>query len=474
MLAGKRMQGDYNGDNTQQLTSGLTEELGYDLGHSSDDDSAGNLTDEPVDELAGNISNLSVAADSRSYFNRLKEKAAWLLPQWRKSVNSDVSTTSTPNLTISQTSNQRQWITLADELQQLADQYQELTLIKLVSGLAEIFIPKEVAVTQSKLLAILSEDLADELSHSIELPISSNYADALLKYAIYLGSLDNIGVTPRKRATSRITASESLVLVFLRQQAAIITNHMSLTELDSDPYLQLELASYLEDFTYFRAIMRELYKIWPQLVLDGPVSEVNYDIYTFTPWPYLPANLITSPSFVKLWIERNVREPEDRYPKSITLDNDVSYSSFRNDYQIRKNMIVSTVSVVPSRSSHIARGTRAEARVEDINLYFYPDSSLIKREEVIFREPIPYLFHDLNQKSKDRILYTVTADLKDDEINLVFKMVSYWTKRGKLVKRDYFIVSHDSYYNAFLLLTPYTGPEKISKVEHYNVVTVEF
>ena len=142
---------------------------------------------------------------------------------------------------------------LSAELQQLADSFQELKLIRIISGQVQIFIPQEVAVKQSKLLSDLVEDLTGQFGdfgHITDLPISDAYAEVLLDYTVYLNYHDRLG-----------SSISTTLLNFGKEQKSIIKRYIATTAIKTEPYTQLSFASYLEDFHYFNHVMRKMYDI---------------------------------------------------------------------------------------------------------------------------------------------------------------------------------------------------------------------
>lgn len=358
---------------------------------------------------------------------------------------------------------------LAVELQSLDSDNQRLKLIALVSGDRRVFIPREVAINQSGLLKDLIGDLSSEFNYDsnneIELPINPKYARVLSWYAIYLGNLKS------NVPEYRVTESS---LDFLVKQKRIVENYTLLSDfipssdLPDQLYLQFDLASYLEDFGYFQAAMNELYKFWTQawlrLVLTGPIKEVNFDIYTFTPWSYLPDDLITSPSFLELWWQRNTSLTADnkRASKLVTLSNQLSYKTSE-----RIHVTVEVDAIVADSSNLDIADYRV---VQDVNVSFYSGSWRINCESVFF----PYLasgpsesLPEADQKeqkllsSQDRILKLVQHDLDQQSFDRLIQMKSYWDESSNLDRREYVTLTYWSKFNDTpasnrrkLLLTP--------------------
>lgn len=358
-------------------------------------------------------------------------------------------------------------LSLSDELQLLADNFQELSLIKLTSGDAEIFIPQEVAAKQSKLLADLIEDLSAQFGHLTEIPISGKYAEDLPNYAIYLGSL---------RASRHGYAEDSLALIFVKRQDTIVRKHMRIATSKVEPYLQLDLASYLEDFGYFASVMGKLYKVWsevwPQLS-NGPITEVNDDIYTFTPWPYVSADLITIPSFLKDWLERNAAKPEKLLSKHIKLDGELEYGSHLKldkqtnqlylDISVRHHLKVARIRADGSNTYYDS--------LERIRVDFYPDTLHIKSEDIDFYHPASEVVEVLSQWPRDRISEALEYQVSPDDLTKVFKMVTYWDEFGTLDRREYFIAKST---DMPLDDRGYLFESKLLRANKYEILTIKF
>jgi len=424
-----------------------------------------------VDQLTTNLSTLDVTtstskAETARRYSRLLKRSSDRSPRQRLTEDlrflSGVGTVTD--------------LSLSDELQLLADNFQELNLIKLISGDIGFFIPQEVAAKQSELLADLIEDLSaqfdnlhqnDQFGHITELPISNKYAEELPSYAIYLGGLNTY---------SHEYPKDSLALAFVKRQTLIVKKHIPVAISKVEPYLQLELASYLEDFGYFASIMDNLYeiwsKIWPQFA-DGPIAEVNNDIYTFTPWPYVPADLITIPSFVQDWLDRSSAKPEKLLSHNIKLDGKLECSShFRLDKKTNQHYL--DVTIRQRRDVVYIRPGGSKSyhdSLEEIRVDFYPDTLRIRTEDIDFYHPASEVVRSLSQWPLDRISEALEYQVNPDDLNKVFKMVTYWDEFGTLDRREYFIAKSK---NMPLGFDSYLAHYKLLRPNKYEILTIKF
>jgi len=320
---------------------------------------------------------------------------------------------------------------LSHPLQKLVDEFQHIGLIKVTSGDAEIFIPRDLLSKTSGLLYDLVNDLGTNFDYGVPIPISDKFSNVLADYAGYLAAnLD---------AKSFDMAIDSPNIQFVRKQDRILGGYVSdassfvtKTYSASELYTQFDLATYLDDFDYFRAVMEKVYYDWKDLwpdIANGPIPEVNYDIYTFTPWPYLPFDFFTDPIFCRLWLERNA--PEGSTPKDVILNGNVKYSTRqRVDHTFNKIRVWIDVSY---------HSYATDTHSYYITVTFDSDSARVKREDIFSSYSLPrVVIAMLNPTPIDRLSQLINDGVSNLTRDILFKMSIYWNEDGRADKLEYY------------------------------------
>ena len=349
---------------------------------------------------------------------------------------------------------------------QLLAKYPTIKLVEVKSGRTVLFVPVLLATKISGVMSNILEDMATVAQVTsiktgydqvFELPISDNYSTTLIDYGHYLLSKQTLKFLLEIGKPLQLIITE-----FLFDQREILADYSqppgSLNSRVKNLYLQFQLASYLEDTSYSNYVMDKVMtdweNLWPKLV-NGPIPEVNYDIYTRTPWPYLPADLITSPNFIEAWTRESTYDFNFEGVRSSRYINNIQYSALSGILRsVGEDSIPSefciSASVDYDNKPETDRwdntrmfnqvGVRPQPNhsfLEDIRVIFYPDSFRIRYEEVKFRRPFSYINQKLSGELPDRITDMVKRQLATEEGEKVFKVITYWKPDGKLDKREY-------------------------------------
>lgn len=380
------------------------------------------------------------------------------------------------------------------EVHLLVKKYPTVKFVEINSNGRSVFVPVLLAVRISRLIGGLVEDIGvgdvveTPEQQIIPLPIKNKYFRALLDYGYhlqpnrvskYLGEINE--------------PSRSKIHVFIGSQSRIFYDlgWKHLVSLD-DIYLRLDLASYLEDNDYFGIVMEDVYERWSRLrssLVTGPIAEVNYDIYTFTPWFYLPADLITSPSFIASWLA-NMGLPKTTKTIHINntyhitssdesgdfgLDDITDTAANDGEFHVMINMTNTSFSpilrVPPHRSTDInsRHAMWRYPRLMAIYVTFYPDRSRIRYEEIRLWRP----YHEIlgasnggnidsganNNNLLDRVATAIRlatpmrATLKPIHTHKLFRIDTYWDETGKIVKCQHYL--HNSTTTSFEYVSHY-------------------
>jgi len=306
-------------------------------------------------------------------------------------------------------------------------------MIHLVAGQTNLRLTESVASENSKLLAAMSSDLIKSANSAaldsggeLKVLLKDKYSQVLADYGRYLEN---------------------------RQEQL---------------YLQLELADFLEDSGYFQSTIQQLYrhwsKLWPQIVDQGSVAEINYDIYLLTPWLYLPKELVVDTVFVKDWLDKNCDDKDDKDDKDnkdnkgitpvITLlDSKVIYLSrwiqasednLGNDeedeeeneeeYSEEEDCLISLISLQQASNSGVLLKSKTT---------FHPDGYNIAEEEIYLNQTLDVVFELAPAAQAIHSLQDAREEFNDDtQINRLVKITTEWTETGTHLRTRYYIVNH--------------------------------
>lgn len=300
----------------------------------------------------------------------------------------------------------------------------------------------------SKLIADFFEGveltgIVETIDSSItSLPIKNEYSRALIGYGFYMHP--DI-VTKYLTETDEITRMKIRQMIFNQYRiyekiASESTNRSYLVSVNG-LYTQLGLASYLEDKGYFEYIMEEVYRRWRESwsrLVTGSIPELNYDIYTFTPWLYLPADLVNNRGFIIDW-RANMVVPNSA--KTIHI-NDVYHTVSNcdpNDPRLKYSNINPKEFYI---MSSIAWG---DNELITMIVTLYPDRSRIKYEEIKFMEHYDQITKILTGEGdgnsgvlSDRIGQMISMALTVGQSRMPLGINTYWDDEGRIIKQEYY------------------------------------
>lgn len=360
-----------------------------------------------------------------------------------------------------------------------------MQMIRLVAGQTNLRLTESVASENSKLLAVMSSGRTKSATRSqgnegeIKVSLKDKYSQVLADYGRYLEN---------------------------RQEQL---------------YLQLELADFLEDSGYFQSTIQQLYrhwsKLWPQIVDQGSVAEINYEIYLLTPWLYLPKELVVDTIFVKDWLDKNYndeygedgkdnKDNKDITPAITLLDSKVIYLSRwvqaskdnleneedeedeedeenedEEEYSEEEDCLISLISLQQAANSGVLLKSKTT---------FHPESYNIAEEEIYLNRPLNVVFELAPAAQAIRSLqYAMEEFIDDTQINRLVKITTEWTETGTLLRTSYYIVNHavfgtldnslslrDAYSREFtgrVLTTERTGRDK-QRLEERKILATRF